>query len=907
MESRFFVDREDELDQIKRFVAQPTRAPRVISIYGPGGIGKTALLQETCSLFTAISNIRMGSTIDFAEVSIQTLDPIMPSIARDLGRESFANYLEALAEVERMRISHLFEPQTIEAKSKKAMDTFFQDYAEFTRVWRPLLFFDTIEAIQKLQVLPTIFRDRGTRLDNTILFLAGRENDKLEVDLRKWYGKDNVLPLEIKPFTPQQTGEFWHRADAENALDQETREKLELLSGGKPIILQLAADWIKHSIPMPNLIRKTNRELNEGGKSIQRQFEQELVSGIRLLREPRDRAILYMALFHRRCNAKILSLALDLSESVTQEILDELCTFFFVKPLPKLHDVIAELITKWVWPSYDREQSIRQTAIRRIIDEYYEKEIREKNELIAQHRGPAAERLPHQMNPLLQDAIWQEAAMRIEKVNYELDLDLYKGYFGEPQKSGGFQELWDREYSAHKRDSLRFLMDTVSDQHTREIAKSPQIKNDLAHKRLRSLRVIEDQPRIWSEGKRLLSPDLSMRERIEIQLARARVAPTFQDGLRVYDECIRNAQSLRDKKLLGLIYNSIGLWYRRFGLFDQALEFYRRALARTKDDRQLAALWTNQGYIYRQKGDTDKALRLCQQGLNLRLKLGQIGYEVAENQLAVAEIFADQRMTAEAMQYFEEAAETLRLFGSRRTLADVYVHIANIHRQEHRPELVMEYLDKAFGLLKTRSNPRALAGAYNERACELRKRGWERWRKQNDARGAIALFKEALSDFQKTDQIASKIGDHYRLADNLVDQALLYRYWYEARPGNQQLKEKGLQLTKRAMQIARRYNFVLFIGRSLEILGDFAYAEQDFQSAFVKCYAPACEILAGYPSERFRETEKRVIDRAWQFEVAPNTFRNICQQMIRTFESSSKVKLLQSSISTWQDLLCLRG
>jgi len=252
------------------------------------------------------------------------------------------------------------------------------------------------------------------------------------------------------------------------------------------------------------------------------------------------------------------------------------------------------------------------------------------------------------------------------------------------------------------------------------------------------------------------------------------------------------------------------------------------------------------------------------------------------------------RLTPKALEYFEQAAEICRRVGARQELALALGHIANIHRQQHNPGPIENYLKEAIAIYEKSGDLSGLAAVYGEYGCEYRKRGREQHRDKKQTEEALTIFTESERYFRNGLDYAQRGGNTYREADILVDLALLEYYRYDA-ARDEKYKATGKRYLDKAEKIARKYHHVLWEGRSKEIRGDFDKIDGDLKSAFITHYAEACILLAPYSSARFHETiertQKAVHKLGEETAVPPEDLLHLLTNLIRVLEASGSAQL----------------
>lgn len=95
MNSIPFIGRENELKTISQHITD-WDSSHVLIIDGPGGIGKTTLLNKTAENYGTHKNFLIPDVINFDNHFFQTLDNVGYQIAVNLGAEKFTQYIETM-------------------------------------------------------------------------------------------------------------------------------------------------------------------------------------------------------------------------------------------------------------------------------------------------------------------------------------------------------------------------------------------------------------------------------------------------------------------------------------------------------------------------------------------------------------------------------------------------------------------------------------------------------------------------------------------------------------------------------------------------------------------------------------------------------------------------------------------
>src|SRR6266498_3910573 len=166
-----FLGRTDELAQLGNAVSDSgERAIFVIS--GPGGTGKTRLLQELSVIGRAMPRARVLEIIDFDLPTYEIPQIIGRTIARQFPTALFAPYLESLY-LRQIAEEGGIDPIRLAAQTLDVNRTFVECFNRATADTRVVLRFDTIEKMQGRVALSRVL-DLLFQLRNVVAIFAGR-------------------------------------------------------------------------------------------------------------------------------------------------------------------------------------------------------------------------------------------------------------------------------------------------------------------------------------------------------------------------------------------------------------------------------------------------------------------------------------------------------------------------------------------------------------------------------------------------------------------------------------------------------------------------------------------------------------------------------------------------------------
>src|SRR6476469_2462983 len=232
----------------------------IFVISGPGGIGKTRLLQELSVIGRAVPHARVLEIIDFDLPTYEIPQIIGRTIARQFPTALFAPYLESIY-LRQMAEEGGIDPVRLAAQTLDVNRKFVECFNQASANTRIVLRFDTIEKMQGQvsfnRVLDLIFQ-----LDNVVVVFAGRlpgdEGTANTSDGANSEGTDALFEqlsqrsdgqmllkqLVLQPFD-QATFQAYVEKKQQTLgieLDDPMRDTLAVLAGGRPVLIDLAVE-----------------------------------------------------------------------------------------------------------------------------------------------------------------------------------------------------------------------------------------------------------------------------------------------------------------------------------------------------------------------------------------------------------------------------------------------------------------------------------------------------------------------------------------------------------------------------------------------------------------------------------------------------------------------------------------
>lgn len=725
-----FVGRGDELGQIRKWLTGPSG--RLILISGPGGIGKTSILGKIEKEYSAREDF-VVEYFDLAEQPMTALNQAL-HLADTLGRENFPQFTQKLTVLD-AGLDSSFNT----GLEEDVLDTFSVEVVDYlkSRQKKLLRITDTFEIVlkysrygdnwakginEKLKNIPGMFfliagRDKVKDRDSL------EERNVLEEILPMFeesFGDQNILRLPLRGFDDSEMKDFFEECDSHRIISQDMRNKLQLLTGGRPILLSLAVEWLQKEIPLPVLIDQNLDDLRnlfkneDSRRDLQDDFEFELVSKIRQLQTPFDVASLYMAHIDRRMDSRLLSVLLDIDEQTAEQNMMELLQFPFVKEyvgtFPKrfaLHDEMSELVRKHAWQYLDINGGERMRLTRKVIDNYYLPRIavfkKQKQDLLLESQTTLLQDVETRKNDL------ERWLLEAETLYYSIKLGKEEGY-------KYFDQLYyDRETSPI-RDQI--LID--------ELKRAGAYDEDKISLR-RADELLRRSQREEAKGlclKVLENQNLENADRMHAfnTLGQLDFIVSPKSAEQSYQKALSLAQTGNDFRTQALICNNLGRLFRNISQLDRSIEYFRRAqeMVRRSGSFELGGTINNNlAWTHRLNGDLDEAEALCSLSIADNRKRG-LERPLAYAYLTKADIDRDRGDLQDAEHYTKQALDIFSRLEDNQGIVQSYRTFSTIYRALQNYERALKYLEEGIQLATRGNSLLLLASLYQMRGRTYR-------------------------------------------------------------------------------------------------------------------------------------------------------------------------------------------
>lgn len=662
-----FIGREDELSLIKELVSV-WNSLHIVFIDGEGGIGKTRLLEEIYQQYKAEqSKLTVTKAIDFDDLSFHVAENLGTEIAHLLGEKHYFDlFRKNMLDYRKMEMAEVSHEQLAKG-FENGTQSFINCFNNLSEEKRIILLFDTIEKIQKadyIQYLTTTF----SKLKNCLILMAGRNAKKIGKQFQR-ENKDSIHIISLSPLDHKQGRKYFEikKKQLNTKFPSDLADTIIESSGGKPILIDLAIDWLSRDIP-PDWLINYSKENHETHKD---DFEGKLVCHIVQNRTEIDKLILLMAHVYP-INSEIICKLLNKSEPEALKLIEEIKKYVFVKSLTgnrlTLHDEMRRMVNAYTWPEADPECLRRKQYSNMFID-YINKKIESYNTEI---QYLEIERKKSLKNDCVQDeikAFSRQMALeqdiwlfRIEHLRHALFIDTKKGFntfidaFDEATRQSrlNYREMLLVHIQDHNKnlftDQQLYELDIrriENWQYKGRYQEAKLIANTLKNIKISIEQEIDlllmtgniqirlgnlkegignfiDAKNICTNNKLGEKDDASKKYVMRTQLALGwgyRLIGKYKEAITEYDKAMDICDDLSDSKFEeGRIINNLAFVHARngnpsgaFNLAEQAKEIWEEI----SNKEGMGALYHVYSEIYRVKSDFEKAVEYCETALDI--------------------------------------------------------------------------------------------------------------------------------------------------------------------------------------------------------------------------------------------------------------------------------------------------
>lgn len=818
---RLFVGRERERAAFRELL-DPESKQNVLYIHsdGQGGLGKTWLLQKIIGENKANPDILMTDPlIDFYHTENRRTSGVRRSIMDRLGEAPFEEFRKVEDEFNQARRRGL-SAEAVDGLRVRMDEQFILDCCELAKNKRCVLVFDTFERVQREKVGDWLLNTLDNRVKGFVFVISGRNPLEIPSDNIKWLCLGGLEEEEaVQYFIRRGVPEKEARVDEVKTIWQKAE--------GRPILIDLTIElWQNSAVASLADVAVMPKE----------RFESALVDKIRELQDPFDYVILYMAHLRRRFTREILTQLIDAGVIKADRgdvggIFRELLKFSFVKyrEFPEsylLHDEMQRMVEKHIWAVIDPKRETRREADK-VAEKFYTRYVEERLAEVkdeTERQNLQAEQLAYILD--------HDAARGLEVFLIRFDEALREHQFGFGELLLGEINEYEDEYPLHKRAEIALRRARW----WRAVGEFSRAENVLLT--MLDEYVTEDELRV----EMLIELGNIVIRRGDIPKAighfqQANVIATSHEGELEWTRWLVTTELAlgwahrmlpRTELALGWAYFNVGGWLTALEHYSKALEYS----AFIGDESLMATALNDAGFIHQLLGEHDVAKEKCVLGLQIRQRVfGGRSREAGYSYSTLGEIHRYNGDFRSAFEYYEEALEIFRehedfewvgIVLQERGIANWAVAVKYKDLGEHGK--AEENLEKACKDLKTSID---LCERYN-----LAKDMPTAYHRFAHVWAAKENFEQALQWFERSHEVAKKVGNLHYALDSLVEMAELeFR-----RSRYDKVREYASQLEQFDVPVYQRELFKAIVQT---LLADIAYQEgclEEALEAYCKLY-----------------------------------------------------------------------
>ncbi len=866
MADKTFVGRKQYSNIFNRMLEAPEDSPYILNLHGPGGIGKTKILQEFVKICDE-GGIPHTSIIDLYDVEMSSrISAVEMKIAKKVKgsmehHDPFQEYWDAREKHKEDPLRGIIFKKTF----INGLSAWANKVAKTGK--RGVLIFDTFEMVRYSLVGDRLLNDWLPELKSAVVVLSGR-NDPSEIKFPEDI-TDKVEHALVEDFSESEAVEYLKERRVWEAVQEEgIADRLFDLTQKKPLLLALSTDWMMEHDFFP-VMRLA--DLVEGLD--QDAFEHKLVERLPLLAGertsdeiPPERLILpIMAHLFEPLDEKILDfLDLYLDPEEPRKVLKNLSETSFVKGMSVdgsevywFQDELRSLFHKHIFKGEQEETwgDFRKNISEQMI-RYYD-QICESSTT---------------------DPLGKERA-EASKLYHEICLNPDDGMKIFQEKFQGARENFRYGFSSLFLSSVRFsvLFDDLPEQH-------------LFHFKIQEGRWLRDMGAVKQA-----------RERFEELLD----------------------ANANDAERTPYIYNALGATASRMGEYDKALRCHQKSLSLSKAHRIEKRLFIEErciGEVYLLKGDWEQAVQSFKRAYEAVLnnlpptaseeEKQEAGKDLAGILEKLGHAYGVFKDTKTGLNYIDQAIDLFTRLAAPRLAAQARIIRCDILRRRGEYENIVEDIAKAIAEFEELDHKNRAQGFFYL--------GYAQWYRA-DAIKDQTLREKALISFEKCIEIARQFEIYRELLRALHEASQIY--WdlgekEKAREANDEAYKLACQfsdiyyavnsLVKKAEfdfeenkfksihdhanelkeKFEENYNFPVFFGRMYRILGDVAYEEKNYDKAFDE-YAKAFPLITehgGYGRYTIEEELKRLEEKIMKLPLAEQ--RSRCSALRRHWQNT---------------------
>lgn len=247
------------------------------------------------------------------------------------------------------------------------------------------------------------------------------------------------------------------------------------------------------------------------------------------------------------------------------------------------------------------------------------------------------------------------------------------------------------------------------------------------------------------------------------------------------------ARELEDTSLLIEIYNHIGIIHNMQGRFEEALEFYKKAIGyHHENSQEIAQIYNNIGEVYRNTGQYDKALEYYHIARDISAKSERILLLTAAN-LNIGAVYFIKGDYNKSLDYFQYAYEIGEKSGAKNIIGIALGNMGSIYYKLGNYIKALKLLEKRMKVARELGDKRGLGVALSNIA--------EIYLIRDTSRDGL---EKVMAMFRERKELSEEIGDKLGIGVSLGKIGKIYYLRKDY--------EKALKYIEKALDILKKYS-----------------------------------------------------------------------------------------------------
>lgn len=766
-----FIGREEVFERICGLI-ESWGSQQMVCIEAPGGIGKTRLLEEISQKYISCHEPKKPllavDVIDFDDQSFLSPKQTGRKIAQMLGGDKFSPYFEVQKEYRQM-VNAGISLDELEQVRKNVQSNFIECFNEISKNSRVLLSFDTTDHLEKGRGMWREF-EVISHLKNLCVLLTGRNAHEI-ADYLKNYDITHVHTINLTPLNEEESIRYldYKQKLKLTPIPSDMKSKLVVLSAGRPILLDLAIEWLFRKISLEWLHRVSLSELKKEDR--RQEFEELLLQNVTQLRDPMDRLTLIMSHVYP-LNVDMVDHFIESAEA--HDLVEKAKSYVFIKQLPggyiSLHDEVRRMINVYVLPAtqYDTLQELKNYS--NLAVNYFAQKIEEFDAQLEKTKDFNIQETDIYMERA--DILRRRHSLMAQQVDHAFFSDIEAGV------KTYSKVIWKLRREHRTRVALH-IQESV-DKYLAKLTKDSQ--------------------------------------RREYELLRARLLNDSGNALEAeiaLKELLQEKQITIDEK--AGIYNALAVSELMLGKLNSALEHQLECLdivTKSEDTASIPQVANYTGYIYERLGDLKKAIEYYHRALNATLLVTNPGHNIMANILDnLSHAYCQDGLFSEAQNYIENALTIWTKMNEETQIARGEITQGVIYRDQGEYDKAIDYLRRAIDRLKEPDDHQKLIKAFFHL-------GWALWFKgvseiEAGNKDYNKTLKSARQAFEHSLELAEKYHWRIELPGILHQTSNVYQLLGE--------KDKARETNNRAYELSKEVHDIRYAVDSLVGKAEFDY------------------------------------------------------------------------------------